>query len=238
MLDPVVRRTLAPKGQTPAAAHHGRQDIASHLIAEGIDHAASKAVPPRRGKVQWCVIKRCVCLSRATAAPAAGVHDALRIEEIAMKLWPALCFSVALLPNAVLAQDYVLKSLKIDQPFARATPPGAKTGGVFFTVENRGGISDTLIRASSPIAGTVELHQMAVEAGVMKMRAIAAVEVKPGGKLELTPGGYHLMLFDLRQPLKKGDKFPLTLTFARAGTLEVSVVVGDMTMPIGATRTP
>jgi periplasmic copper chaperone A len=174
----------------------------------------------------------------ATVAPAAGVHDALRIEEMAMKLWPALCFSVALLPNAVLAQDYVLKSLKIDRPFARATPPGAKTGGVFFTVENRGEIGDTLIRASSPIAGTVELHQMAVEAGVMKMRAIQAVEVKPGGKLEFKPGGYHLMLFDLRQPLKKGDKFPLTLTFARAGALEVSVVVEDMTLPIGATLKP
>lgn len=160
------------------------------------------------------------------------------LRNCKMNLWLALYFSVALLSNVVLAQDYVLKSLKIDQPFARATPPGAKAGGVFFTVENRGEIGDTLIRASSPIAGTVELHQMAVEGGVMKMRAIPAVEVKPGGKLELKPGGYHLMLFDLRQPLKKGDKFPLTLTFAHAGTLDVSVVVEDMAMPIGATRQP
>jgi periplasmic copper chaperone A len=157
---------------------------------------------------------------------------------MAMKLWPALCFSATLLPNVVLAQDHVLNSLRIDHPFARATPPGAKTGGVFFTVENRGEIGDTLIRASSPVAGIVELHQMSIEAGMMKMRAIPAVDVKPGGKLELKPGGYHLMLFDLRQPLKKGDKFPLTLTFARAGTLEVSVVVEDMAMPIGATRKP
>jgi copper(I)-binding protein len=155
-----------------------------------------------------------------------------------MKFSSVLCFSVALLPNALLAQDYVLKSLKIDQPYARATPPGAKTGGVFFTVENRGDIGDTLIRASSPIAGAIELHQMAVDAGIMKMRAIPAVEVKPGGKLELKPGGYHLMLFDLKQPLQKGDKFPLTLTFARAGALELSVVVEDMGMPIGATRKP
>jgi copper(I)-binding protein len=155
-----------------------------------------------------------------------------------MKFSSVLCFSVALLSNALLAQDYVLKSLKIDQPFARATPPGAKTGGVFFTVENRGDIGDTLIRASSPIAGAIELHQMAVDAGIMKMRAIPAVEVKPGGKLELKPGGYHLMLFDLKQPLQKGDKFPLTLTFARAGALELSVVVEDMGMPIGATRKP
>jgi periplasmic copper chaperone A len=177
-------------------------------------------------------------LAGPTAKPAVGAHDALANKEIAMKLWPALCLSLALLPNTVLAQGYVLKSLKIDQPFARATPPGAKTGGVFFTVENRGEIGDTLIRAASPIAGAVELHQMAVEAGVMKMRAIPAVEVKPGGKLELKPGGYHLMLFDLRQPLKKDDRFPLTLTFARAGTLEVSVVVEDMAMPIGATRKP
>jgi hypothetical protein len=157
---------------------------------------------------------------------------------MAMKWWPALWFSVTLLPNVVLAQDHVVNSLTIDHPFARATPPGAKTGGVFFTVENRGEIGDTLIRASSPVAGMVELHQMSIEAGMMKMRAIPAVEVKPGGKLELKPGGYHLMLFDLRQPLKNGDEFPLTLTFARAGTLEVSVVVEDMAMPIGTTRRP
>ena len=130
-------------------------------------------------------------------------------------------------PFAV-AADYRLDSLRVDHPFSRATPPGAKSGGVYFTVENEGKTGDRLLRASSPIAGAVELHQMTLDAGVMKMRAVQSVDVKPGGKIEFKPGGYHLMLLDLRQPLKTGDKFPLTLTFERAGTLETSVGVEEM----------
>ena len=133
----------------------------------------------------------------------------------------------ALAPLAA-ADDYRFASLRIDHPFARATPPGAKSGGVYFTVENEGKTGDRLLRASSPIAGAVELHQMTLDAGVMKMRALASVELKPRAKVEFKPGGYHLMLLDLKQPLKTGDRFPLTLTFERAGTLEITVRVENI----------
>lgn len=145
-----------------------------------------------------------------------------------MKMLAALLLACALVATTLSAHEYALKSLRIDHPFARATPPGAKTGGVFVTVENTGTQSDRLIGVSSPVAGGADLHEMKVDAGVMKMRGVAALEVKPGETLELKPGGYHVMLSELRQPLKLGDKFPLTLRFENAGAVEVSVWVEDM----------
>jgi copper(I)-binding protein len=145
-----------------------------------------------------------------------------------MKIHTALLFAFVFGSSAASAHDYAFASLKIDHPFARATPPGAKTGGVFITVENTGTQSDRLLSVSTPMAGVAELHQMSVDAGVMRMRGVAALEVRPGEKLQLRPGGYHVMLSELRQPLKVGDKFPLTLKFQNAGAVEVSVWVEEM----------
>jgi copper(I)-binding protein len=133
-----------------------------------------------------------------------------------------------LVAGGAMAHDYTLKSLSIDHAFARATPPGAKTGGAFFVVENTGTTSDRLIRVASSAAGGAELHEMAMDGGVMKMRAIAAMDVPAGGRLELKPGGYHVMMIDLKQPLKAGDKVPLTLTFERAGSIDIAVDVEAM----------
>jgi periplasmic copper chaperone A len=145
-----------------------------------------------------------------------------------MKMLAALLLACAFGSSAASAHEYALKSLKIDHPFARATPPGAKTGGVFVTVENTGSQSDRLMSVSSPVAGVAELHEMSVDAGVMRMRGVAALEVKPGETLQLKPGGYHVMLSELRQPLKVGDRFPMTLKFQNAGVVEVSVWVEEM----------
>ena len=126
------------------------------------------------------------------------------------------------------AHEYRLRSLHIDHPFARATPPGARSGGVFLSVENNGDRADRLLGVSTPVAGTAELHQMVMDAGVMRMRSVAGLDVKPGGRLVLQPGGYHVMLADLKRPLQAGDSFPLTLGFEKAGSIEVSVVVENM----------
>lgn len=130
--------------------------------------------------------------------------------------------------GGVAADEYRLQSLRIVHPFARATPPGAKSGGAYLTIENSGATVATLVSATSPIAGDVQLHQMAMDGGVMTMRAVRALEVPPGGKLELKPGGYHIMLLDLKQPLKVGDKLPLRLTFENLGTIDIPVVVEAM----------
>ena len=117
------------------------------------------------------------------------------------------------------AHEYQLRTLRIDHPFARATPPGARTGGVFLSVENKGDRPDRLLTVSTPVAGTAELHQMVMDAGVMRMRAVAGVDVKPGDRLVLQPGAYHVMLTDLKRPLQAGDTFPLTLGFEKAGSI-------------------
>ena len=118
--------------------------------------------------------------------------------------------------------------LRVSNPFARATPPGAKVAGAFMSIENQGKEADRLVSASSPVAGLVEIHEMAMDGGLMKMRAVKGIDLKPGATVELRPGGYHVMLEDLKQPLKEGDQVPLVLTFEKSGTLEVKVNVGAM----------
>jgi copper(I)-binding protein len=130
--------------------------------------------------------------------------------------------------GAALAHDYQVRSLQISNPFARATPPGAKVAGAFMTIKNQGPDADRLVSASSPVAGLVEIHEMAMDGGMMTMRAIKGIDVKPGTTIELKPGGYHVMLEDLKQPLKQGDRIPLVLTFERSGTVEVMVHVEAM----------
>jgi copper(I)-binding protein len=144
-----------------------------------------------------------------------------------------LRITLALLAGAVvaggaIAQDYAVKGLAITHPFTRATPPGAKVAGAFMTIENQGKDADRLLGASSPVAGLVELHEMAMDGGVMTMRAVKGIDLKPGGKVALAPGGYHVMLEDLKQPLKQGDTIPLTLKFEKAGAIDIKVPVDAM----------
>ena len=141
----------------------------------------------------------------------------LLLLSAALALWPAFA-----------AKEYRADTLLIMDPVAHATPPGARTGAVYFTVDNAGKESDRLLRASTPVAGGVALHQMAIEDGIMKMRAIPSVEIRPGGRLELKPDGYHLMLVELKQPLRAGETFPLMLTFERAGTIRTMVTIEAM----------
>jgi copper(I)-binding protein len=116
-------------------------------------------------------------------------------------------------------------AIEIAHPFARGTAVTAKTGAAYFTIVNSGASDDRLIAASSPIAEKSELHTTIDDNGVMKMRPLAAVAVKAGERVELKPGGMHLMLTGLKAPLKVGQRFPLTLTFEKAGPVTVTVGV-------------
>ena len=130
---------------------------------------------------------------------------------------------------AVAAHEYTLQRLHVDHPFARATPPGARSGGVYMSIENRGTTADRLVRVASPAATSVELHSMAMDGNVMRMRAVTGIDIAAGAKVALGTSGYHVMLVGLARPLSTGDKFPLTLTFEQAGSVDVSVVVEPMT---------
>jgi copper(I)-binding protein len=136
--------------------------------------------------------------------------------------------SVMFVSGAALAEDFQIKSLRVSNAFSRATPPGAKVAGAFMTIKNAGPDADRLISASSPVAGLVEIHEMAMEGGMMKMRALKGIDLKPGATVDLQPGGYHVMLEDLKQPLKQGDQVPVKLTFEKAGVLEIKVNVEGM----------
>src|SRR6516164_3479072 len=109
------------------------------------------------------------------------------------------------------AGEVTAGDLLITQAWARATPKGAKTGGGYLTIENKGTSPDTLIGGSTDVAGGVQVHEMSMDGGVMKMRPVEnGLTIEPGKTVKLAPGGYHLMMMDLKQPLKRGDKVPLT----------------------------
>lgn len=114
-----------------------------------------------------------------------------------------------------------------ERPWTRATPPGAKIGAGFVTLKSAG-VADRVVGASSPVAGRVEMHVTLREGEVMKMREVRAFEVPAGGAFELKPGGAHLMLMDLKRPLKKGEKVPLTLKLEKGGELKLELTVEEM----------
>jgi copper(I)-binding protein len=123
------------------------------------------------------------------------------------------------------AQSSGRDSLRIEHPYALPTPPGARTGGAYLTIDNRGSEPDRLLRVATPAAGVAEIHSMTMEGNVMRMRAVAAVEIPAHATTALKPGGYHVMLMDLKQPLVAGETIPLSLTFAKAGRIDVTAHV-------------
>ena len=124
------------------------------------------------------------------------------------------------------AEEVKAGDLVITQGWSRATPGGAKVGGGYLTIENKGSAPDRLIGGSVDIAGKVEVHEMAVNNGVMTMRPLdKGLAIEPGKTVKLAPGGYHLMMFDLKSPLRQGDKLPVTLQFEKAGKVTVSLDV-------------
>jgi len=118
--------------------------------------------------------------------------------------------------------------VEIEHPFATPTPAGAVNGAAYVvTLQNNGKQADKLVKASTPIAQRTEIHSMLVDAGgVMRMREVDGIDLAPGASVKMKPGdGYHFMLVGLKQPLKEGDTFPMTLEFAHGGKAEVKVVV-------------
>jgi periplasmic copper chaperone A len=124
------------------------------------------------------------------------------------------------------AEDVKVGDLVISQAWSRATPSGAKTGGGYLTIENKGSAADKLIAVSADVAGKVEVHEMAMNNGVMTMRPLDnGLSIDPGKTVKLAPGGFHLMMMELKNPLKQGDKVPVTLQFEKAGKVAVTLDV-------------
>jgi uncharacterized protein YcnI/copper(I)-binding protein len=128
--------------------------------------------------------------------------------------------------DAAAAGTAKVGDIAIKAAWTRATPGGAKIGGGYLSITNGGASADRLIGATAAVAGRVEIHEMSMDGGVMKMRPLdKGLEIKPGETVDLRPGGYHMMFMDLKQPLKEGDTVKATLTFEKAGAVDVSFSV-------------
>ena len=133
------------------------------------------------------------------------------------------------------AQNAKVGGVQIENAYTRATVPGQMAAGGFMKIENKGA-ADQLISASSPVAGEVQLHEMAMDGNVMKMRQVKDIAVPAGGAVELKPGGLHLMFINIKAPLTAGEAVPVKLKFAKAGEVEVKMPVNAMGNPGGAMK--
>jgi copper(I)-binding protein len=140
----------------------------------------------------------------------------------------ALLLSLLIFPASVLAHNVEKGDIQIRHPWSRATPAGAKVGVGYMEIRNRGKQPDRLLGASTPLARRVEMHVTRSEGEVMKMRQVESFAIPAGERVELSPGGGHLMLVDLARPLKKGERVPLTLRFERAGEVEIEMEVQEL----------
>ncbi len=143
-----------------------------------------------------------------------------------IRILTALTLSLSAYVSSAVAHDYKIGSMAIDHPWTRATPGGAKVGGGYLTIKNMGSEPDRLVAGAADFAGKVEIHEMAMKDGVMRMRRLpAGLEIPPGATVELKPGGYHVMFMQLKAPLVEGDPVTATLTFEKAGAIDVEFAV-------------
>ena len=128
-----------------------------------------------------------------------------------------------------LAQETKAGDLVISQPWSRATPKGAPVGGGWLVIHNNGSTPDTLLGGAADFAKDVQVHEMSMDNGVMKMRQLEKGLVIPaGGTVELKPGGYHLMILGLKRPLTQGETARINLNFEHAGKTPVDFKVGGI----------
>ena|SRR5204862_1215552 len=118
--------------------------------------------------------------------------------------------------------------IQIENGWARATPPGAKIAAGYMVIRNAASAPDRLIAGSSPAAERVETHLTMKEGDIFRMREVKGYEIPARASFELKPGGAHLMLVNIKAPLKEGTKVPLTLRFERAGEVRTELHVGRL----------
>ncbi|MEL6585205.1 MAG: copper chaperone PCu(A)C [Pseudomonadota bacterium] len=152
----------------------------------------------------------------------------------ALALASFAAFSIAAVTSPLWAEmegKAILGDLHIEGPMLRATPPNAPVAGGFVTVENTGTADDILIAATiaDDVAAMVELHEMELTDGIMSMKEVdGGIAIPAGETVSLVPGGLHLMLMGLKEPLVKGQDHEVTLTFETAGEVTMTFPVLDL----------
>jgi copper(I)-binding protein len=183
--------------------------------------------------------------AHSARAMRARLPSAIRSPEALLGLTAVALTVLVLTIQAVFAHDMAAMpaqagTIQIENPWARATPPGAVVGGGYLTIHNTGSEPDKLLSVTSDVSDSVELHKMAVENNVMTMAAVDVLEIPPGGTVTFEPNSYHLMLVNLKAPLKKGETFHGTLTFENAGKIDVEFAVQAIgaSAPMGMDMSP
>ena len=118
-----------------------------------------------------------------------------------------------------------LGALTVSEPRSRPTSSGATVAGGYLTITNAGAEADRLIRAASPRATRTELHEMAMDGNMMTMRPVTSIEVPANGSVKLEPGGFHIMFLDIPKPFAANETIPVSLTFEKAGQIDVELIV-------------
>lgn len=116
-------------------------------------------------------------------------------------------------------------NLTVQEPYVRLAPPNAPATGAFMVIRNSGDKDVKVVKADNPVSRVTELHNHLNEGGVMKMRPVAAIDVKAKGEAVLKPGGLHVMMIDLKTAIKEGDVVPITLTLDDGSTKQVDAKV-------------
>lgn len=141
----------------------------------------------------------------------------------------ASIFLAALVAQPVAAHDITKGDIVISAPWSRATPAGASVAAGYVIITNKGLSADRLVSFATDLAGQPEVHEMSHEGGVMKMRPLPkGLAIPAGASVKLEPGGYHLMLLQLKKPLTVGQRYKATLVFEKAGPVEVEFEVKAM----------
>jgi periplasmic copper chaperone A len=130
----------------------------------------------------------------------------------------SLLFSVGALAAAA-------DTVSVENPYVRLVPPSAQTTGAFMVIRNNGDKDVKVLKADNPASKVTELHTHLNEGGVMKMRQVPGIDIKAKGEAILQPGGLHVMLIDLKAPLKEGDVVPITLNFDDGSSKKVEAKV-------------
>jgi len=142
-----------------------------------------------------------------------------------VRLSIALLLTLAVIAPAAATDAVKVGDLELSGLWTRATPPKAPSAGGYLTIVNTGKDPDRLIGAATPMAGKADLHAMAMKNGVMTMRPIEGSDIPAGGTVALDPDGLHIMFTALKGALKQGGTMPVTLTFEKAGKVEVLLEV-------------
>jgi periplasmic copper chaperone A len=146
-------------------------------------------------------------------------------------LFVVILFVSFFLISPIFAQQVTSANVVVTQAWSRATPSGSKVAGGYLTIENKGPVGDKLLSASTDAAKKIEIHEMAVNNGVMTMRPAEGLPIESGGVVKFVPGGVHLMIIGLTAPLVQGDKVPVVLKFEKAGEIAISFDVRAMGAP-------